>query len=431
MLGFLHSVGAPGTSLAQNAEPDCRLSLELKGTLHGSGRQIQALIFSPDGRLLAPLTWDKKTELWNTKTHQLSATVEGRLFRPFSYADLKAIDAFSPDGHTLATIRGKEAMLWDPGTGHRRWVLKGHQKDIRSAAFSPDSRILATGSADGTVKLWNAETGKLERDLAAYRVKNYPRWRVVSRFFTIADIFISFSSDGERLLTVPYNQATRLWDVKTGRLEATLGDNFHAKFSPRGRYVLSQRSDFTGTDLWETESGRLTATFKDGDAAFSPNEQWLGLVEYHGKKGLLNLRTMEVEIPLSLSLNNFVSWICFSQDNRIFGMASGLYGHSAALVDVSTGKVIADIPIVGKKGFDFISDYLKYTEGLSFDPSGRILMGANQELVRFWDARSGHKIMEAPDGRDPATFSPDGKVMASVARDKKSILLWSVKLSCD
>jgi WD40 repeat protein len=136
---------------------------------------------------------------------------------------------------------------------------------------------------------------------------------------------------------------------------------------------------------------------------------------------------MQVEKSLNLNLNDFVTWIGFSPDNKRFLMASGLYGHSAVLVDVASGTVIADTPIVAKQGFDIISDYLKYWEKLSFHPSSRFFMGANQKLVRFWDTKSGQQIAVITDGRDPAAFSGNGKFLVTTDKDKKSLSLWEVE----
>lgn len=407
-----------------------RLSFKLRTRFSRQGRDVLTLILSPDDRIVVPVTWDKKTELWDTETGRLIASVDGRPFRPFSYSDLKLVDAFSPDSHTLMTIAGKKANLWDTATGKLKQVLQGHEKDIRSAAFSPDGNTVATGSADGIVKLWDAETGQVKATLDAYKVKKYPRWRIVSRKIAniFADVFVCFSAGGKSFLTVPYDQATKLWDAKNGKLVAVLGEkNFYGTFSPTGRYILTERSDFTGTDLWDAETGKLKATLQSGDATFSPNEQWLGYVGYQGKKGLLNLDTMQIENSMSLNLNDFVTWIGFSPDNKKFVMASGLYGHQAALVDVSTGTVIANMPIVAKQGFDIISDYLKYWEKLSFHPTSGFLMGANQDLVRFWDTQKGEQISVIAEGRDPATFSHTGKFLVTTDKDKKSLSLWEVR----
>lgn len=438
LLPLLLLLSSQGNLIGQGLAPDSpsprdaggggTVSVRLKTTLNRPKGEVLTFFLSPDTKLLAVATWDRKTELWDTETGRLIADLSGRIYRPFSYSDFKPVDPFGPDGRTLVTMDGKEAKLWDAATGRLKYVLSGYEKNLSSTAFSPDGKTVAVASADGTIKLWNVETGRLSAALDPYPVKKYPRWRIVSRFFQPStDVDLAFSSDGKRVLTFLYDYPTKLWDAATGRLEAVLGEkNWYSKFSPGGRFVLTGRDDFTGTDLWETETGRLKATFGNGHAAFSPDEQWLGPVDYLGKKGLLNLKTMEVEIPLDLD-TGFMSTTMFSPDGRTFVLASGLTGHSANLVDVSTGKVTASLPLMAQEGFDIISDYLKYVERISFHPNSRILMGANKQLVRFWDIKTAKQVKEITEGRDPALLSPDGRTLITTAKDKKSILIWRLE----
>ena len=63
--------------------------------------------------------------------------------------------AYSPDGTTIAS--GDEdgtVKLWDPNTGRERCTLVGHTGKVRALAFSPDGSVLATGDAGGTIRLW-------------------------------------------------------------------------------------------------------------------------------------------------------------------------------------------------------------------------------------------------------------------------------------
>src|SRR5712692_6447241 len=120
------SPGQLGTSVHG---ADSALSLRLRATLSRPKGDLIAIVLSPDARFLAAVTWEKKTELWDTQTGQLIATVDGRTFRPYSYSSFRMIDAFSPDGRTLMTISGKEAKLWDAATGRLERVLSGSQDE--------------------------------------------------------------------------------------------------------------------------------------------------------------------------------------------------------------------------------------------------------------------------------------------------------------
>lgn len=406
-------------------------ALRMNATLAGHKGQVLDLAFSPNGEFLATASDEETARLWNTSTAQLIAEVEGIAPR------------FSPDGHLLMTVSKKTVKLWDAITGKPKLTLTGHAENITAASFSPDSSKVATGSEDGTVKLWDAATGRTSATLTVWRVKKIPRYRIISRALHIpVTVYVKFSPDQQTVLTNTYweDSSAKLWDATTGRLQAELGGHTRmglyqteeaegvkqTSFSPDGKFVATQSYD--QVRLWDTTSGRLIKDFKIPFlvTTFSPDSKWLGLIRIGTDVGFLNLGTLKVQ-PASGDVETaFLNQLAFSADSQTCVIGSGYKHYHATLIDIPTGRVRAEIPLVAKWGFDLISDYQKDADVLSFHPSSRFLMGVNHGSIRMWDVLTGALVWETTQARAPAKFSHDGKLLATVGKDKKTVLLWEL-----
>ena len=76
--------------------------------------------------------------------------------------------AFSPDGVLLAVgSEDASVRLWEVATGHLRQTLHGYEGEVGAIAFSPDGALLASGSRDGTIRLWDTKTGGLMLSIGA------------------------------------------------------------------------------------------------------------------------------------------------------------------------------------------------------------------------------------------------------------------------
>ena len=171
--------------------------------------------------------------------------------------------AFSPGGRLASAGNDGTVRLWDPDTGAELAALTGHDGPVSAVAFSPDGHRLASAGDDGTVRLWDPDTGA---ELAALTGHDGPVTAV------------AFSADGHRLASAGNDGTVRLWDPDTGAELAALTGRYGpvsaAAFSPDGR-LASAGNDGT-VRLWDPDTGAELAalTGHDGSvsaAAFSPD----------------------------------------------------------------------------------------------------------------------------------------------------------------
>src|SRR5262249_48932498 len=127
---------------------------------------VNAIAFSPDGKVLASGDCVGAIRLWDTAT--------GKERAAFTHAGRRAWSlAFSPDGKTLASSSPSRVMLWEVRTGQPRAVIETGGQEVNrvgqhagcSVVFSPDGRTLAGAADGGAVRLWDALSGKERRVL--------------------------------------------------------------------------------------------------------------------------------------------------------------------------------------------------------------------------------------------------------------------------
>jgi WD40 repeat protein len=172
---------------------------ELK-TLNGHQDQVWSVSFSPDGKTLASASWDNTVKLWDVGTGKELKTLKG-------YQSWVNSVSYSPDGETLASGSGDGTVkLWDVGTGKELKTLQVHQYSVRSVSFSPDGKTLASASADNTVRIWEVINSKEPPISQPLRGHEAQVWAV------------AFSPDGKQIVSSEGIDGTlRLWDGNTGK----------------------------------------------------------------------------------------------------------------------------------------------------------------------------------------------------------------------
>jgi WD40 repeat protein len=216
----------------------------------GPSRNFRSLTVSPDGRRVAAWAWAGRPDgpqlhVWDLRSGERLFAAAGRTL------------AYSPDGRWLAVVWAEDlntVVLLDAQTHETVARFRGHEKLVYSAAFSPDSRRLASCSQDHTVRLWQVDPLTLSSPPAAGEEGTVRACQVLHGH-TDEVFAAAFHPDGTRLATAGRDRAIWLWDLKRGvevaRLPGHTSYVWSLAWSPDGATLASGSGDFT-VRLWDT-----------------------------------------------------------------------------------------------------------------------------------------------------------------------------------
>lgn len=323
-------------------------------------------ILDPDLAKLRRFEW---FHLWRI-VHAEDATLKG-------HSAAVAAVAFSHDGKIIATgSYDTTVKLWDAESHQLLVTLTGHQGWISALSFSANGKILASSSVDNTIKLW--------RDPLHASSDPSSQNEITLQGHTDAVRSLAFSPDGKILASCGDDATVKLWNVNTGKPIATL--NGHTKpatwvdFSPNGKLLASSSEDRT-IKLWNvdkrTEVTQLTGHDREVWAvAFSPDGNTLAS---SSDDGIVKLWDTEPDKP-----------------DKFGKLLETIEAHTAAIWSVV------------------------------FSPDGQTFATASLDrTVKIWNLVSLQKIttMNEDDKVFAVAFSPNGKILASVGADK-NLILW-------
>ena len=365
-----------------------------KGYKEGFESHITSVAFSPDGKQAAAGSYDGTVKLWDISSGEATKTFRATmpyLLKSGSNSGGVSSVAFSPDGKYIAS--GSEdgtTRLWDISTGRKIRTLAGHTSSVSSVAFSPDGKYIASGSYDKTIRLWEACTGKGIRIFAGN---------------VSTPGAVTFSPDGRYFLAG--GKDIKLWDTKTGReIKRFKQEAKKPLFSPDGKYILSGNKDMV--ILWDVETGRKIRTL------YHPVKRWGGYVTFSSKGrhiitgGDTGIKIWDIatgsEIKFLKRQLGIPAGFVFSTDGR-YALTNEYYrGFKPILWDIYKGEI---------RSFKGNSSGVL---GKTFSSDGRYVLaqhGANGR-ISLWDVSTGREatIIKKGDGSIAlrcATFSPDGK----------------------
>jgi len=318
---------------------------------------------------------------------------------------------FSPDEKILATGSWDcTVKLWDLQTGALVATLAGHTDYVQSIAFSPDGKRLASGSDDQTLRIWDMASGACLRTIHAHTDNTYG---------------VAWSPDGQLIASCGFDGMVRVWDVASGNCLKTLIGHTRPvtklAFAPDGRLLASGSFDHT-VRVWDVASGDCVQVLGEHTStvfavAWSPAPT--------GHPHTLASAGFDGTIRLWRAGQNYSHRILLGHGASVYSIAFTAGG--AQLLSGSDDQTIRVWDVANGWSVRVIQVYGLFFFGVVWSPDGRALLSANSDrTLTIWNVRDG-SVRLTLRGHTHAIFavawSPDGRWLASGGFDH-NVHIW-------
>ena len=327
--------------------------------------------------------------LFNLSSYELHAQ-KPTLSVPIGHTDRITVVAFRPDGKMVATgSNDRSIKLWNANTGHLLVSLEGHTTEIEHLEFNiTGERLLTTAATDTLARLWDTQTGKLVKDFSnKYFIK-----------------FANFSPDGKMFMVSNTASEPTLYNSITGLPAVVLKDatkNIESvSFSSDGKLVATVPSSYEGyLEIFDTKTGVLINRFKANNAIdfvkFSPDDKFIITRTIYNNLIVLDAKTGK-EIFVYKVPDYIPKKLVFSPDSKKLITYNNQKFH---LWSLENGKLITKMNL---------NNVEKIINTISFTPDGSTFFTTGSELT-FWDSNTGKVKTENSDAANCfAQFDPSG-----------------------
>jgi RNA polymerase sigma factor (sigma-70 family) len=380
---------------------------------------------------------DDPVVLWDLRTGNKLRSLSGSMYQVFGLAfspngkSLAAVSCgdsgFSPPKSAHKSARPQIIRLWDVETGKLQ-ELDGHAGGATSLAFSPDGKVLATGGHDGALIWWNSATRKQLRKIKL--VEDVYYHRKGNRIDSGGIHALAFAPNGKTIASANHDGTVRLFDAATGKQLQVLRGHAHSVvgviFSPNGKILASGSYDQT-VRLWDTTTGALLNPRAGhdggtGSVLISPDARRAVTAGRDRTVRIWDLTTGQ-ELRVLRDFKSAVESVALSPTGSL--LAVGTEDGVIQLRDAASGEIRRELK--GHSGS---------VRSLSFSPDGKTLASAapsgersnltRKEAVRslrIWEVGTGQELPRIQGSRNDwyARFSPDGKWLAAYER---GVVLW-------